>query len=131
MVENKDSATCSHLELFKEAPAKLQEFYKSTEYRMYSVLSGTPTAALSCHRNYCNSKVPYKEAIWFGLFKDLRRPRKTWQGAKGNRSKGEKERREGMGLFGFLSLPRAAKKKGVGRSEGSVTRKEKNLGKNN
>ena len=50
-------------------------------------------------------------------------------GAKGR--KREETRREGMGLFGFLSLPRAAKKKGVGRSEGSVTRKEKNLGKNN
>ena len=50
-------------------------------------------------------------------------------GAKGR--KREETRREGMGLFGFLSLPRAAKKEGVGRSEGSVTRKEKNLGKNN
>ena len=52
-------------------------------------------------------------------------------GAKGR--KREETRREGMGLFGFLSLPRAAKKKGVavGRWAGSVTRKEKNLGKNN
>ena len=32
-------------------------------------------------------------------------------GAKGR--KREETRREGMGLFGFLSLPRAAKKKGV------------------
>ena len=54
-------------------------------------------------------------------------------GAKGRKREETRTERagRGWGLFGFLSLPRAAKKKGVGRSEGSVTRKEKNLGKNN
>ena len=56
---------------------------------------------------------------------------KRKQEQRGEREKRPGERGQGMGLFGFLSLPRAAKKKGVGRSEGSVTRKEKNLGKNN
>ena len=56
---------------------------------------------------------------------------KLGKGQKETGAKGRKreETRRGWGLFGFLSLPGAAKKKGFGRSEGSVTRKQKNWGK--